>query len=79
MLKVKSFGLVSGIMWAVVAIWVTLVKIWGFGSAPFSVIDHFYLGLMIPTYVGLILNAALFFIDGFCFGAIFAWLYNKLS
>ena len=78
-MKIKGFALACGIMWAIIAIWVTLVHLWGFGAAPFDVIDHFYLGLMMPSYPGIILNAVLFFLDGLVFGAIFAWLYNKLS
>ncbi len=79
MLNIKALGLSAGILWAVVGVWATLVALWGIGTAPFDLIDHLYLGWMVPSYPGLALNAVLCFVDGLIAGAIFAWLYNRFA
>jgi hypothetical protein len=79
MLKVWAFGLASGIMWAIVGLWATLVNIWGKGAAPFEWLNAFYLHWLMPTYPGIVLNVAICFVDGFIAGVIFSWLYNKFA
>ena len=79
MLKVKAFGLTCGIFCAVVGLWATLLTIWGKGMAPFEWLNQFYLGWLLPTYVGIILNMVITFIDGLIFGLLFALVYNKIA
>lgn len=79
MLNVKSFGITCGIFWAVISVWATLLSIWGKGTMPFEWLDQFYLGWLLPTYAGLVLNAAITFVDGLVFGLLFALVYNKIA
>ncbi|HPQ81358.1 MAG TPA: hypothetical protein PLZ86_06495 [bacterium] len=79
MLNIKAFGLAGGIMWAVVGAWATIMALVGVGSAPFDLIDQFYLGWMMPSYPGIALNVVLCFVDGLIAGMIFAWLYNRFA
>lgn len=79
MLKVKAFGAACGIMWAIAVVWAVGLAIFGKGFLPFTVINQFYLGWLSPTPVGLVFATALALVDGFIFGAIFAWIYNRIA
>lgn len=79
MLNVRAFGITFGIFWAVVAAWATLLGVLGKGMIPFDWLDQFYLGLLVPTYAGIVLNVAVAFIDGLVFGLLFALVYNKIA
>jgi hypothetical protein len=79
MLKIKAFGVAGGIIWALAVIWVTVIHLAGKSTLCFDLLDQCYLGLLMPTYVGLIVNAVIGFIDGFIGFVIFAWIYNKVA
>ena len=79
MLKIKAFGVAGGIVWALALIWVTVLHLTGKSSLCFSMLDQCYLGLLLPSYLGLIVNAVIGFVDGFIGLVIFAWIYNKIA
>ncbi len=78
-LSVKGFALAFGILWAIAVIWTVILAMTGKGLAPFNYISQWYLGWITPDVKGLIIGAIIGFIDAFIAGAIFSWLYNKLS
>jgi hypothetical protein len=79
MLNLKAYGVAFAVLWVFVAVWVTLLQLWGAGGLPFDVLDQIYFGLLIPSYPGLALNVAICLVDGFFAGVIFAWIYNKIA
>jgi hypothetical protein len=78
-LNVKAFALTCGIIMGAGLFLVT----WWFiatkgASGARTFIGHIYLGYRISA-LGSIIGLAWAFVDGLIGGAIFAWLYNKIS
>jgi hypothetical protein len=48
------------------------------GGSTLALLHKFYMGYSV-TWLGGIIGLVWGFVDGFICGAIFAWLYNKLS
>jgi len=78
-LNIKSWALTFGIFWALIIEWITVVTFFGKAAIAFDVLNQFYLHLFCATASGLILNPAIAFIDASIFGALFAWVYNRLA
>jgi hypothetical protein len=78
-LNIKAFGLTFGILWGLAILLTTYwILISDSGGSTLALLHKFYKGYTVSWFGGII---GLFwgFIDGFICGAIFAWLYNKLS
>ena len=77
--NIKSFGLTCGIIWGLTIFISTIwILISGVGGKTLGKLSKFYFGFSISwggAFIGLIWG----FVDGLIVGAIFAWLYNKLS
>jgi len=77
--NIKSFGLTCGIIWGLTILISTIwILISGVGGETLGKLSKFYFGYSISwggAFIGLIWG----FVDGLIVGAIFAWLYNKLS
>jgi len=78
-MKIKAFGVAFGIIWALMVGWAIILAMLGKGMAPYNLFDQFYLGWLNVNAIGLVYGVILAFIDGFVGGAIFAWIYNKIS
>lgn len=78
-LNVKAFALTCGILWGVVVILFTyLLLIMDSPGRTISKISAFYFGYSY-SWIGGIVGLIWGFVDGLLSGAIFAWLYNKLT
>ena len=76
-LGVISFGLALGTAWAIGVVLLTVVAgLFGWGVALAAVLQSLYLGYG-PSFVGDIAGAVWGFVDGFLFGILIAWLYNR--
>jgi hypothetical protein len=77
-LNVRAFALTAGIVWGVS---VCLATLWlialGYKGDLIRVLDHFYLGYNF-SFLGALIGLLWGFVDGLAFGALFAWLYNRL-
>ncbi len=77
--NIKSFGLTCGIIWGLSVLLSTFwILIIGASGKTLGKLSKFYIGYSVSwggAFVGLIWG----FVDGLIIGAIFAWLYNKLS
>jgi len=80
-LSVKALALTMGILWAVAFFLVaTLNQFKGGYAAPFlNVVDSIYPGYDMGGFGSVIIGTLYAFVDGLIGGAIFAWVYNKLS
>jgi hypothetical protein len=78
-LNVKALALTSGILFGAAVCFATLwLLALGYEGTIIRQLDHFYIGYtysVVGAFVGLVYG----FIDGAIGGAIFAWLYNRLS
>ena len=78
-LNVKALALTSGLLWGGGVCFATLwLMAFGYQGGVISQLDHFYFGYsfsVVGAFVGLVYG----FIDGAIGGALFAWLYNRLS
>ena len=52
--------------------------LWGYSGTLISQLDHFYIGYSF-SYVGAFVGLVYGFVDGLIGGALFAWIYNKIS
>ncbi len=78
-LHVLAFALAAGIMWAVQFILVTAYHlVFGRADAWVQVLADLYPGYS-PTITGMLIGAALGFVDAVAFCAIVVWLYNLLA
>ena len=78
-LSVKAFALTCGIMWGLAVVFVTLLLVFrGCDCSFMNPLGHFYLGYSV-SWLGAVIGGAWGFVDGVICGALFAWLYNKLS
>lgn len=78
-LNVKSFALVSGLIWGF-ALFLFTWWIIGFegSTGEITLIGRIYRGYHISP-IGSLIGLVWAFVDGLLFGAIFAWLYNLVS
>ena len=78
-LNVKAFALTCAILWALTMLLMTIFMVLRGDTCSFM--DNFtsiYFGYTV-SWVGAIIGTIWGFVDGLIGGAIFAWLYNKLS
>lgn len=76
-LGVISFGLALGTAWAIgVALLAIVAGLFGWGVALAAVLQSLYIGYG-PSFVGAVAGAVWGFADGFIFGMLIAWLYNR--
>jgi hypothetical protein len=78
-LNVKAFALTSGILWALGLFFLTwwIIAFDGTAAGP-TLIGRLYRGYSISP-LGSVIGLIYAFFDGLVGGAIFAWLYNRLS
>jgi hypothetical protein len=78
-LDIKSLAISAGIFWGVGVLlytwWIILLE---GSSGDTTIIGRVYLGYNI-SFSGSLIGFVWAFFDGIIGGAIFAWLYNKLS
>jgi hypothetical protein len=78
-LNVRAFAITFGIIWGVglflITWWIILFS--GITNEP-TLISRVYLGYSISP-LGSIIGLAWAFVDGLIGGAIFAWLYNRIT
>ena len=78
-LNIKAFGLTCGILWGLTILITTYwVLIGNSGGTTLALLHKFYFGYSV-SWLGGIIGLIWGFVDGLICGAIFAWLYNKLS
>ncbi len=75
----KAFALTCGIFWGLGIFLLTwwLIAV-GNAEGPMTILERGYIGFTF-TPMGSLIGLAWGFVDGFIGGAIFAWLYNKIS
>ncbi len=78
-LNVQAFALTCGIIWGVGLFLITwwIIAFSGVTDEP-TIIGRVYLGYRISP-LGSIIGLVWAFIDGLIAGAIFAWLYNRIT
>jgi hypothetical protein len=77
--NIKAFGLTCGILWGLAVLLTTFwIVITNGGGTTLGLLHKFYFGYSV-SWLGGIVGFIWGFVDGFICGAIFAWLYNKLS
>ncbi|PIR16991.1 MAG: hypothetical protein COV46_06110 [Deltaproteobacteria bacterium CG11_big_fil_rev_8_21_14_0_20_49_13] len=79
MLKPKAFGVTCAIFWSIVVAWSVLMGLVGKGTGAYDCMSSFYLKWFDLSWTGLVIGAALGFVDGLIFGLLFAWVYNKIA
>ena len=77
-LNIKAFALTCGIIWGLGLFLLTWWIIAFDGSGGSTIIARLYRGYTI-TPIGSVIGLIWAFFDGLIGGAIFAWLYNKIS
>ncbi len=76
-LGVISFGLALGITSAIMVFLLgVMASLFGWGVPVAQVLSSLYIGFG-PTFVGAIAGAVWAFVDGFIFGVLIAWFYNR--
>jgi len=80
-LSVKGLALTAGILWAVVLFLVGIFNlINGYGESFLMMMDGIYPGYAYGGgFLSVIVATLYALLDGAVCGAVFAWLYNKLS
>jgi hypothetical protein len=77
-LGVISFGLAVGITSAIFVFLLGLMAaLFGWGTAIAATLSSLYIGFG-PTFVGSLAGAVWAFVDGFIFGLLIAFFYNRL-
>jgi len=78
-LNIKAFALACAILWGLSVLVLGLLARWfGIGLAWIDPISSLYRGFSV-VYLGILIGTIWAFVDGLICGAIFAWLYNKLT
>ena len=78
-LNVKAFALTCGLLWGGAVCFATIwLLLMGSQGATIGLLSSFYLGYTF-SWVGAFVGLVWGFVDGMIGGAIFAWLYNKIS
>ncbi len=76
-LGVVSFGLALGVTSAILVFLLGIsAALLGWGVPLAAVLASLYIGFG-PTFVGSITGAVWAFVDGFVFGLLIAWFYNR--
>ena len=82
-INVKAAALTAGLVWGVLAMFVTGVGnllVPGYGQALLDVMASVYPGYAATPTVGQVIIGTLYgLLDGAVVGAVFAWLYNALA
>lgn len=80
-LSVKGLALTAGILWgAVTFLTGTANLIWpGYGAAMLELMASVYPGYVVGGFGSVIIGTLYALLDGAICGAIFAWLYNRLT
>ena len=82
-INVKAAALTAGLVWGVLAMFVTGVGnllVPGYGQALLDVMASVYPGYAATPTVGQVIIGTLYgLLDGAVGGAVFAWLYNALA
>ena len=78
-LNIKAFALTCGVLWGVGLFFLTwwVIAFEGSSVAP-TLIGRLYRGYTISP-IGSVIGLIWAFFDGLVGGAIFAWLYNKIT
>ncbi len=77
-LGVISFGLAVGITLAISAFILSLAAaFFDWGTPMVMILSSLYVGFS-PTFVGGVAGAVWGFVNGFIFGTLIAWIYNRL-
>ncbi len=78
-LDIKAFALTCGLLWGIGLLVLTwwIIAFEGASGDP-TFIGRVYRGYAL-TPLGSVIGAAYAFVDGLIGGAIFAWLYNRLT
>lgn len=77
-LSVKGLALAFGIIWGVGCLIMGIGAMYGWAGPLVELMGSAYIGYG-ATVPGAFIGLAWGFADGFIGGAVFAWLYNKLS
>ncbi|RKY96480.1 MAG: hypothetical protein DRQ13_05835 [Ignavibacteriae bacterium] len=78
-LNIKAFALACGILWGLAVLLGTWwLLIWDSPGEIVSKLSSFYIGYSF-SWGGALIGLLWGFVDGLIVGAIFAWLYNKLT
>lgn len=78
-LNVQAFALTCGIIWGIGLFLITWwIIVFGGASGESTLIGRVYLGYRISP-LGSIIGLIWAFADGLIAGAIFAWLYNRIT
>ena len=76
-LGVISFGLAVGMTWAIAVAILTIVAAFtGLGGSLALIIQGIYVGYQ-PNIIGLFVGLVWGFANGFVFGVVTAWFYNR--
>lgn len=77
MLESKKLGLAIGITAAIYVVFQgAAAGLFGWGTAAVQLLSSYYLGYA-PTVVGSIIGGIWAFVDGWIFGALVGYFYNK--
>ena len=77
-LGVISFGLAVGVTSSIAVFFLgVMAALFEWGVPVAAVLSSLYIGFG-PTLVGAIAGAVWAFVDGFIFGLLIAWIYNRL-
>jgi hypothetical protein len=77
-LQPLAFGIAAGLVWAFGVFFAGIFAMFDWGNAFVTMLGSFYLGYG-PTVVGAIIGALWAVVDGFCFGFVIAWIYNRVA
>ena len=77
-LSIRGLSLTLGLFWGIGNFIVGIMAIYGWGQAYVNTLGSLYIGFA-PTWPGAFVGLGWAFVDGLVGGAIFAWLYNKIS
>ncbi len=76
-LGVISFGLALGVTWGLsLAFLAVMAAAFKWGAAAALILANLYIGYG-PNFIGAMSGAVWGFTNGFVFGVLIAWLYNK--
>ena len=76
-LGVISFGLALGMTWAIaIAILTIVASFTGLGASLALIIQGVYVGYQ-PNFIGFFTGVIWGFANGFVFGVMIAWFYNR--
>jgi hypothetical protein len=77
-LNIKGFALTVGICWGAAAFLLTLLSLLHGTGEHLKLLGLVFFGYQV-SYLGSIMGLVYGFVEGFASGALFAWLYNRLT